>query len=76
MVELDPLVRRRREEFGRRLRILRRRANLTQEALANAAGIDRSFYVELEASKHSISLDRVYDIADALGVNIGELFGE
>jgi transcriptional regulator with XRE-family HTH domain len=50
------------------------RAGLTQEALAHEAGLDRSFYVEIETARHSVSLDRVWDIADVLGISAARLF--
>ncbi|MCX5559514.1 helix-turn-helix domain-containing protein [Streptomyces sp. NBC_00038] len=60
--------------FGRRLRALRRRAGLTQTAAAAAAGMDRSFYAEVEAAVHSVSVDRIPALAKALGVEPYELF--
>ncbi|WTL74986.1 helix-turn-helix domain-containing protein [Streptomyces sp. NBC_01518] len=60
--------------FGRRLRVLRTRAGMTQTATAAAAGMDRSFYAEVEASVHSISVDRIPALAKALGVTPSELF--
>jgi transcriptional regulator with XRE-family HTH domain len=47
---------------------------MTQTAVAAAAGLDRSFYVEVEHARHSISVDRAHAIADALGVDIRDLF--
>jgi transcriptional regulator with XRE-family HTH domain len=49
---------------------------LTQEALALKAGLDRSFYVEIETARHSVTLDRVWDLADALGVPVAQLFDD
>lgn len=72
----DAVVRARRVQFASRLRDLRREAGLSQEAVAHQAGLDRSFYVEIETAKHSVMLDRVYDIADALGVSVRDLFPE
>ncbi|MFE0448146.1 helix-turn-helix domain-containing protein [Streptomyces fungicidicus] len=60
--------------FGRRLRALRTRAGLTQTAVAAAAGMDRSFYAEVEAAVHSISVDRIPALAKALEVTPSELF--
>ncbi|QKW43796.1 MULTISPECIES: helix-turn-helix domain-containing protein [Streptomyces] len=60
--------------FGRRLRDLRTRAGLTQTAVAAAAGMDRSFYAEVEAAVHSVSVDRIPALAKALGVTASELF--
>ena len=41
---------------------------LSQEALADAAGIDRTYVSALERQKYSLSLDRLDQIALALGV--------
>lgn len=60
--------------FGRRLRALRLRAGLTQTAAAASAGMDRSFYAEVEAAVHSVSVDRIPALARALGVQPHELF--
>lgn len=49
---------------------------MTQEAVAIAAGLDRSFYVEVENAVHSTTLDRVFDIADALGVSARDLLAD
>ncbi|RSS46767.1 XRE family transcriptional regulator [Streptomyces sp. WAC08241] len=63
----------RRIAFGRRVREVRERAGLTQTAAAKAAGLDRSFYAEVESARHSVSVDRLYAIADGLGVSVHEL---
>lgn len=76
MTASDAAVKARRVQFASRLRDLRHAAGLTQEAVAQNAGLDRSFYVEIETAKHSVMLDRVYDIAEALGVSIRDLFPE
>jgi transcriptional regulator with XRE-family HTH domain len=66
----------RRRAFGQQLRAARERAGLSQTATARAAGMDRSFYVEIENGRHSVSVDRLHDIAAAIGVPIKDLFGE
>ncbi len=63
-----------RAAFGRRLRELRQRAGMTQQALADVVGIDRSFISDVETGRHSIAVDRAYQIAAALGVSINDLF--
>lgn len=72
--ELDELRGRRRAAFGAALRAARLEAGLTQEALANLARMDRSFYVELENAMHSTTVDRVCDLAAALKVPVRKLF--
>ena len=59
--------------FGQALRAARTSEGLTQEAVALAAGLDRSFYVEVENAVHGITLDRALEVADALGVPLTEL---
>ena len=38
--------------------------------------MDRSFYVQLESAQHSVLVDRLYDVAEALGVTVADLFSE
>lgn len=56
----------RRRELGQKLRTQRHAAGLTQEQLALDAGLDRSFYVDVENGHHSLVVDRLFAIADAL----------
>lgn len=70
------LVRIRRAALASRLRQLRAARNLSQETLARRAGLDRSFYAEIEGGKLSPRVDRLWDIAAALQVPVHELFRE
>ncbi|MFI1184366.1 helix-turn-helix domain-containing protein [Streptomyces sp. NPDC020799] len=73
MPPTDDLTAARRIAFGRRVREVRLRAGLTQKAAAEAAGLDRSFLAEVESARHSVSVDRLYALADALGASVHEL---
>ena len=74
MVVLDEDLRQqRRVQLGKALRSARAAKGLTQEADAEAAGLDRSFYVEVETAVHGITMDRAMAVADALGVPLAEL---
>lgn len=64
---------RRRRVFGDRLRELRLARGLSQEQLALAAGVDRTHLVAVERGYRSLLLDRVFELAAALEVDIGEL---
>lgn len=46
---------------------------MSQEQLALAADIDRSYVSEIELAKSSVSADKLEQIARALGVDPGEL---
>ncbi len=56
-----------------RIRTLRRAANLTQDELAEKAGLPQSHISRLESAKHSPSRATLEKIAAALGVPLGEL---
>ena len=55
-------------DFGRVLRDTRVKADLSQEALALEAGIDRTFVSLLERGKRQPTLDTVFRLAKVLGV--------
>ena len=57
------------------IRKLRFFANeMTQQELAEKAGISRQTIISIEAGKYSPSLELAFRIADAFGVKIGEVF--
>jgi transcriptional regulator with XRE-family HTH domain len=64
------------QEFGNRVRTLRKRKGLSQEALALACGLDRTYIGGVERGERNISLINIHKIADALGVPAGELFND
>ncbi|MSY83721.1 MAG: helix-turn-helix domain-containing protein [Actinobacteria bacterium] len=49
---------------------------MTQEALAAAAGMDRSFLVDVETGRHSLMLDRLFDLAAALNASAADLIAD
>lgn len=62
-----------RESFGSRLRSLREQRAMSQEQLADAAGVDRKLVYRTELGQTSPRLDAVVHIARALGVSPSEL---
>jgi transcriptional regulator with XRE-family HTH domain len=70
------LVRIRRMTLASRLRALREARGWSQETLARRAGVDRSFYADLELGNHSPRVDLLWDIAAAYGIPISDLFRE
>jgi len=59
--------------FGRRLRWLRKRAGLSQEALADLAGIDRTYVSGTERGRRNISLKNICRLAAALNTQPASL---
>ncbi len=57
------------------IRKLRFFANeMTQQELAEKAGVSRQTIIAIEAGKYSPSLELAFRIADVFGVEIGEVF--
>jgi putative transcriptional regulator len=56
----------------RRLRFFA--SEMTQQELAEKAGVSRQTIISIEAGKYSPSLELAFRIADAFGVKIGEVF--
>ena len=66
-------VRERRRAFGERVRELRRVRGLSQEALAEHAGLHRTYVGSVERGERNISLDNIHALADALEVAAPDL---
>lgn len=59
--------------FGERVRQMRKEKGLSQEALADLAGIDRSYMGHIERGDQNITLTKIYQISEALGVSVSDL---
>lgn len=64
------------EKFGKRVRELRTKKGVSQEALAFKAGIDRTYMTSVENGKRNISIVNMEKIIRALGINMNEFFSE
>jgi Predicted transcriptional regulators len=63
-----------RSEFGKRVRELRARSGISQELLADRAGLDRTYISGVERGERNISILNIEKIASALNVSIEYLF--
>jgi transcriptional regulator with XRE-family HTH domain len=61
------------ERFAMRLRTLRLKKGLTQDALAKKIGVSRGYLARLEMGRHDPPLSRLRTLAKALGVPVAEL---
>ncbi|WP_352288789.1 helix-turn-helix transcriptional regulator [Psychrobacter sp. GW64-MNA-CIBAN-0177] len=59
--------------FGKRVREMRKSKGISQERLAEMAGIDRSYMGNIERGEKNITLKKAYEICDALDVEIQDL---
>lgn len=62
--------------LGKAIRAERLAHGLSQEALADKAGIDRSYIGGVERGEHNIAIMNLLKIADALGFKISELLDQ
>lgn len=60
--------------FGHRVRELRKNRGLSQEAMAALAGVDRSYMGHIERGEKNITLTKIYQISDALEIDVADLF--
>lgn len=62
------------QKFGQRIKELRKKQELTQEKLAELAGLDYSYLNMIEAGKKNPSLKRIAKLARILKISLPELF--
>lgn len=60
--------------FGRRVQELRKERNLSQEQLADLAGVHRTYIGMIERAEKNITLCNIERISKALKVNIKDFF--
>ena len=63
-------------KIGERIRSLRQLSSLTQEELAERAGLTKGFISQVERDRTSISLDSLVQILDALDEDISDFFSD
>lgn len=61
------------KSFGLVVKKLRQEQKLSQESLAIAANLDRSFLSQLETGHKQPSLLTIFQLAQALGVSVADL---
>ncbi len=64
------------ERFGQRVRYERTKQGLSQEELAERAGLHRTYIGMIERAEKNITLLNIEKVAKALGISVGELLKE
>ena len=62
--------------FGDVLRKFREGRGYTQEEFAEICEISRAYYGRIERGEHSVTVEKCYQIAQALNVRMADLFAE
>lgn len=63
-----------RKLLGKRIRELRKARGFSQETFAHECGIHRTYMGDVERGERNIALDNLVKIADALNLELTELF--
>ena len=66
----DDLKEQTRKRIGWRIQTLRKLQGLTQEQLADRAGLQRQHVTRIEAGRYAVTIDVLQSIADALGMTV------
>jgi transcriptional regulator with XRE-family HTH domain len=61
-------------DLGQRIRTVREKQGLSQESVALASGIDRSYFGGIERGEHNVAVVNLEKIAIALGISLKDLF--
>ncbi|MFA0061777.1 helix-turn-helix domain-containing protein [Vibrio cyclitrophicus] len=59
--------------FGKKLREVRKAKGISQDKLALLAEVDRSYVGRIERGEVNITLEKAYELAEALNCNVTEL---
>lgn len=62
------------DAFGKRLRDIRRRMDMTQEKLADSADMSVQYISDIERGKRNPSLSSIETLARALDMSVSDLF--
>ena len=62
------------QEFGLKVKQRRKELGISQEELAYRAGVHRTYIGIIERAERNITLSNIKRLADALGVELKELF--
>ena len=61
-------------KLGNSIKLIRTSKGLSQESVALASGLDRSYFGGIERGEHNVAVANLEKIASALDVSIRDLF--
>lgn len=62
------------KKLGERVKQLRKKANISQEKLAELAGLDRTYINGVENGKRNVSIINIEKICKSLNVSLADFF--
>ncbi|MGH9948826.1 MAG: helix-turn-helix domain-containing protein [Pyrinomonadaceae bacterium] len=64
------------QKIGERIKELRTKRGISQEALAHLADLDRTYVNSVENGKRNISIENIQKIAKALNISLKDFFDD
>lgn len=61
-------------EYGKKVREIRKSEGVSQESLADLAGLDRTYISDIENGKRNVSIETIFKIAGALETSVNKFF--
>jgi transcriptional regulator with XRE-family HTH domain len=61
-------------EYGKKVKEIRKKQGVSQESLADLAGLDRTYISDIENGKRNVSIETIFKVADALKTPVVEFF--
>ncbi len=61
-------------EYGKKVKKIRKSRGVSQESLADLAGLDRTYISDIENGKRNVSIETIFKIADGLETTVVEFF--
>ena len=63
-------------EFGQAIRKFRNKKAISQETFADMCNLHRTYISDVELGKRNVSLENIQKMAEALSINISDIFLE
>ena len=60
--------------FGKRVKELRLQKGISQEKLANIAGLDRTYMTQVENGKRNLTIEKIRQICKGLNISLSDFF--
>lgn len=60
--------------FGKRVKELRLQKGISQEKLANIAGVDRTYMTQVENGKRNLTIEKIRQICKGLNISLSDFF--
>ena len=61
------------KKFGKNVKLARIKKDYSQDELAEVLGVSQNYITRIETGRQNMSLKKIAELADGIGVDIGDL---